>query len=437
MAQTKSVVSVQEARQIAQKSLQFGQPKLALDIANQLLIRDPNDQSLKFLKTSALLRLNKTKDARKTALGVFRTSTDQHSKFLAARLIAQSYHQEKALTRSQLWLRRAANFSPDANAKNNTKQQFSKIRAANPWSFNLNFGASPNSNINNGTKSVGETLGGLGFIFLPSSQPLSGLEYMAQGAAQYRFRVSKRVFGSVGASILAQTYTLSSQAKSLVPTAQGADYSFVSLAGTYSFTIAPNAQKNKHMGPTIISGQFGRTFYGKTALSNFVALSAEKSYYLSPRNRLNFTTTAHQQNRIGNRARNSLTLIGSVGLMHQVSAGNTAGIKLTAFNTDSSSAEIENSGASVDLTYKIKTENKVFDPDFHLGFKNINYQRAFLSSAARRDQNIALEVGFTLKKLSLYGFIPKLTLGITKNLSNSARHKTAAQTARFGFQSEF
>ena len=127
-------------------------------VANQLLKRDPNDVfALILAAESAIAQSNFAKGIKYARMAYFQ-SDRPNDKFGAARLAALANSQMGRDTFALLWLRRARQFSPDAPTAEQVADDYRFLRDRNPWSTSLRFGATPSTNINNGSANETVTL---------------------------------------------------------------------------------------------------------------------------------------------------------------------------------------------------------------------------------------------------------------------------------------
>jgi len=137
----------------ANRALQSGNPGAALLLADALLERDPQDLTALLLKARAARDQSRFRTAIKTARQAWSISRAPEERYASALIMAQALSSSGAKTRAQLWLRRAAQNAPDEALKRLAVRDFRYVRDTNPFSTQLRFSITPNSNINNGSKS--------------------------------------------------------------------------------------------------------------------------------------------------------------------------------------------------------------------------------------------------------------------------------------------
>jgi hypothetical protein len=97
-------------------------------------------------------------------------------KFAAAILVAESHLRDGQHTRAQIWLRRAEPFARGAAQQAALARNYAQVARANPLTFELEFRAGPNSNINNAPKSDSLIFNGIEIAASGASLALSGTE---------------------------------------------------------------------------------------------------------------------------------------------------------------------------------------------------------------------------------------------------------------------
>ncbi len=219
VAQSSVSLTVNQTRELALTLLNDGDAQRAGSLAESLLERDPSDVTALIVASRAASALGFSSESGAFARRAYWASSRGDVSFVAARLAANAYAAERKDSRAQLWLRRAAQYAPDAAADEAIARDFQGLRRRNPWNNSLRFGITPQSNINGGTDEV-IVLGG----FPLSSPPLSGLRYSGTASTTYRADVGERSATFIDAFASFNLFSLSNEAQEIAPDVSGSDF---------------------------------------------------------------------------------------------------------------------------------------------------------------------------------------------------------------------
>lgn len=407
-----SVVTAQSLHQIAQRALEAGRPEIARDAARALLQRDPADTEALMILSRAERDLGQFDAARAAARRAWSGADTEAERYRAALLRAQAEASDGRRTISQYWLRRAAQSAPDKAAKDRAIQDFRYVRARNPLSFQLDFGLSPSSNINNGSSSDTLWLYGIPFALSGAAQALSGLEMRAGANVERTVVETETRLTRIGASFGGRAYRLSGEARDQAPEVTAGDFAFWALEAylTERRRIAQGGEWDWRLTA-------GHNDYGGAALSDYLRFQGGRSWRIDPKRQIRLGASAEQQWRRDD-SRNSATL-GGVDLtyMQRFEAGDL----MLAFNlgqVESDSSQVDHESARIGVEYRLAEPIGGIDWGVSAGLGYNDYDRSPYSTRGRQDTELRLGVSAVINQANYMGFVPELGLDLVHNQSN-------------------
>lgn len=432
-----------QARQYGFDVLKAGHPQVAREVAQVLLRIDPKDPEALILAARTELVLGNPSNALQYGQRAHRAARTPEQSFAAAHAIAQSHYRMGNLTRSQLWLRRAAQVAPTDQTKAGTVRDFRNVRAQNPWSTRVSFSAGPVDNINGGSnaeKSVIYLL--VPFLSpdpLPFEQELTGTARALSGTQRkfslqtsYRFSQSNTHRARVFLDVDHTSYTLSDEAKTIAPTADASDYSLnaVNVGLEYeTVSIWPQA------GLTRFSGSVGTIQRGGDTLYNSFKLGAEQQFTLEQRG-LSYVAV-NRELQMGQNGRED-TGIWSLrsGVAWRTDFGT---LRLSVAGTRSQSNEIsyDYHATAVNASVSLPSVTDWLSLDLGLELEKRVYDQSIFTLGARRDDTRTAFATARFDTLEFYGFVPTLTYYRSKTDSNAAYYNGSQDGWKLDIASSF
>lgn len=417
----------------ANNALELSRPAAALALAEALLQRDPGDFAALLVRSRALRDLGRAQAAQVVARTAWGAAKTGDQKFAAAVIMAQAASSNGQRTVAQAWLRRAAQHARTPAQHALVRRDFTYVRARNPLSFNLSFGAMPSSNINGGANTDTITLFGLPFELSPDAQALSGYQAYFSGALSYRLGENERSETRIGVKAYGRWNRLSAQAQAAAPGASGHDYDYHSVALTFSHErLAGGPGRILSFGLDL-----GRNWYGGTVLSDFVQARAGYETRLARGARLTLDARADMQIDAGtSAARTWLATLGST-LRMPLKNGATLHYGAEAMRSFSTDANRAYGELSADAGYTFA--RPVLGTRLTLGAQIAwrEYPVSYYSSNGRRDLTLAAKADFRLENMSFYGFSPVLTLERSHTSSNVSLYGNDRTSIGLSFRSDF
>lgn len=428
-------------RQLAFTTMQAGFAAQALVYADALLIRDGQDATALIIRSQALRALNRTGEARQAAGAAWAAAQTDPGRYGASMAMAQALSTDGRRTEAQLWLRRAAEFAPNARAYAIARRDFGYVKSRNPWTVQLDATAAPSSNVNNGSQQDQMTLSGLPFwLDIPEeSQALSGFELGLGANATYRFaqpRPDRQTTAHLGVAL--QSVMLSQAARQRAPEAEGADYAYAAIeAGlAHRRALGTGGKTGLSYGATL-----GHNWNGGADLSDFVQVELGLDHKLGDGSNLTLGLAGDHIERIDRPVQSSDRTEVRIGygrtLSKGIGAGDRLALTLRASQTRSESVEVANAAVGFSLGWtKAKPVARVgvaagLDVDAR-SFADSRYV-----TGGRDDLRVTARLSMTFQNIDYMGFSPVLDLRATRNRSNAALFDTQDIGISLGIRSSF
>ena len=413
-------LSLEEARALATELIAHGQPAAARELALGLLQANAEDIDALLLLSRANRALGDTAqalDAGRKAWGLAKTDTER---FVVASVMAQAHSSAEQFTRSQIWLRRAAQAAPSDQMEALAARDYAVLRNANPLTIKLSFSALPSNNINNGTSNNKLT-----FAYLPgalsaiewevpaSNRPLSGLALTGQAELTYRLARTKASQTDLHLDVFAQGYVLSSETKRTAPnvTAKSLAYQQVSLGVSHAW-LSEGAS-----GPFSAELTVTQAVYGGDPYTRDIALSFARQWKLGDTQvfsaAISGNQTTYQSD--GSRA-TGLAVRGA--WQHTLSNADVFGLSLNKSKVISDRPDRGYDAIGAQISYDFGTIGPGLDLALSGSVENRVYIASNLDPAGRTDLRTSLQVNVGLPDLSLYGFAPVATLSANRTDSS-------------------
>ena len=432
-------LSIPQARQLAVNALRNNRPRLALQIADGLLQRDPKDSFAHFIIANAAQQLGEPRDGRRAAARAFRLSTTPQDKFTSAQLAARLSYEEQRLTLAQLWLRRSVNYAQNPQQRRQLAMDFQRLRAENPWNTQLRFSIMPSSNVNGGSDSALSIIDGVPFVGIISrdARALSGTAMVADLSTSYRFTTGAKHSAYLTSRLYSRQISLSADAKDNAPNARNRDFSATTLELGLKYVV----RAGEHGGLSTIRFNFGKNWYGGDPKSTFARLGLEHSYQTSTRTRLTFSGSYERQDYASTWQAPTATFRLQGSMRHQLEKGGAIRFGVIANNTTSTSVNSTSNSVTAYLSYEMGKPIGPAKISFSAGttyydFPSFNFGLISVPGG-RQDTSIFASITFAFNKLDYAGFTPTVTLRAQKNRSNISNLDTTQLSATIGIQSSF
>lgn len=428
-----------------------GRPQLALEVAEALLQRDPQDTAALILKSRALRSMGREGEAADLAATAWANGADPAERFGAAMARAQALSSQGKRSSAQFWLRRAAQVAPSEAARATAVRDFRYVRERNPVRVNLSFGIAPSSNVNGGSQHATSeryvNLDGTSDVgvFSPTARALSGVTARAAITARFRLQESQSSSTWLRLGASHREVRLSAQsrrdladwaamlaAQDPFSTPPRDNYDFSSLEIGLNQTRSLGAV-TMHYGVTS-----GRTRYGGAALSNFQRLELGGETLLAA-NRILFASLGLERSQRHDSARrDSRQLSLGTGVVQQLASGDRLKLGLSARNTQSQSEDIRHRAAGLQLSW-VRAEPLIAGVrlEAEVGLEARRYDPSRIAAGGRQDLRLDAQVSLVLDRFDYMGFAPVVDFQASRFRSNVRLYDGRDAGISVGFRSRF
>lgn len=420
-------------RALAQQLLATGRPSDAGQVLNAVLAQNPDDAAALILGAQAALDQNQPAAAVDLAARGFWNAPDLTSAYVAARLAAQGHAALQQDLRAQLWLRRARQNAPDAANAASVAQDYAFLRNRNPFSFQLEFGASPSNNVNNGSRADTITIGPFVTTLSESAKPLSGIQFQAGATLRYRLTETETSQTTVSLDISTTTFALSQRSKDALQRdfdaaifdkedlpRKGADFAYSET----SVSLTQRRIFRAGLQPTSLTLQAGRSWYGGDPYQVFVGTSATQTFAIGPAEQLR-VDAFYRYNFADQPAADDVSNFGlGVGYSRVMDGGNISSLSLSRRISQSNNAQ--NDFGSWRVGTGLDLGQPVMNVRFGFGaqFEERKYDRSLFTTGIRRDRIVTGQITAMFDDLEYYGFTPVVTLSAGRTYSKAERFDT-------------
>lgn len=436
---TSTRISLGSGGELARQLLIAGQPDGARQIAEALLQADPNDSQAAVILAQAQLRLGNQPEARQAARHAWRTADTQRQKFIAAMTMADILAAEESYTRSQFWVRRAIQTAPGPQSEMVAVEAFRLVRQENPLAIELNFGATPSSNVNSGNSNrtinfafLPGVLGELQFEVPPNERPLSGLELSLQTDLRYRIARTDRSRTSLEFGLYGRGYIMSESARASAPDVTGESLSFAQASVGLLHQWVPEGGEN----PFSASLTYSHAWYGGEAYRYEIDATLGTQFTLSDAQSLSLAGSMRYSHTLASQSdvmTYSLRGRWSYALDNDDILGVTGQFAKATSDVD-------------DLAYDAVTLGLNYDfgdilPGIDLAASWTEQYRVYEGSrfdpAGREDRISTLGLNLGLQDIEFYGFEPVVSLQGRTTDSSVARFDTEGAQIGINLRSSF
>ncbi|MGD9917374.1 MAG: surface lipoprotein assembly modifier [Paenirhodobacter sp.] len=417
---------------IAMIALANGHPDIARKAALSLIARNPEDFGAQILLSHAARDLGDYAEAAAAARKALSLARNDGQKTQASFAMAQARSSAGNRTAAQFWLRRAAQTAPTPQIRAQAIRDFRYVRMRNPWTVNLDFGASPSSNVNGGTGADTIWIYGLPFTLSGDSQALSGLEEHASLSVERTVIENERHVARLGFNLAGRTYTLSDAAKRKAPGAQGSDYAFwaseIYLAQRWHATRGRDEWDLRLLA--------GHNDYSGAPLSNYLGFDAGRSFTFGADRALHLGTTVQRQWRLDNDVNSSVLRMADLDWRQRLGPG-VFSFGLFGGQAASDARTVASIRKGVSLGYDLAKPVFGAALSFDLGYERRDFGLMPFDSENRTDHRVTLGATAFLRDHDYLGFAPELGLTYTRNRSNSVLYDSRDMSFSMRLRSAF
>jgi len=228
-------------------------------------------------------------------------------------------------------------------------------------------------------------------------------------------------------------YSLSSEAKTAVPTAKASDYAFTELE-IFGGAVLPDSSGRAQ---NTVDLTLCYNWYGHDPLAQYARLDLGRDWALSGARVAGLGLSYEDQTRHDITARSSETLRFSGYWRTPVADKGTLTLGAWVANTTSESSAIAHDAFVASLNYAPETEIIGTRGQFSLAVVGREYDRARYGPSPRSDRKFVAGAEFTLYKLQYMNFAPTIGLNYARTESNVSLFESREFGLSLGFRSTF
>lgn len=432
------VLTASELRAEANAALNAGLPDVAAAYATSLLTRDAQDFDALLILSRAARTIGQDATALDASARAWDGADTPEQRFAAAMVRAQALSSAGRRTQAQLWLRQASEIAPSDRLRDVAVRDYRYVRARNPWSTQLSFSVSPNSNINNGSRSDTGTyeipvFGKIDAELSGAAVALSGIEIALGINTRYRLALSETGQTDLLFGLSHKTYSLSDDARDKAPDVQGSDFAFTSA----QLSLMRRGFTGSKDRPFQLSGSAGRTWYAGEPYMQFLSLAATQSWVLSPKTNLSLSLGRGWQDSLSTRTSDADNWDLGGAITRQLTNGNRLNLNLRLRDNESISANLDY--RSVQLDTRLTLAQPIFGAQIEMGLTlgQKNHDRSPVAGQSRKDVETSARLIAVLPQYDYYGFVPTVTLNARQVQSDFGQYDTDEFGLQLGIRSAF
>ena len=427
------LLEIGEARALAIRALETGQPAAAAVIARALLAHDPNDFEAYLILAAAETRQGAGDEGAQAARKALALARTPEQKYHAARQLASGLAQGEHWTRAQFWLRSAAQHAETPDQIAVVARDYAFVRGKNPLSFTVSASVGPNPNITNASSADVIWLT-TPFGTLPMIPTVySGVTAQAAAAVTFRLPGEGETRTDIGLSANARVSHLDAASLALLgPGDSERDFDLFQVSATL-----------RHLTPLADSSvlefgaNLGRSWYGWAPYSTFASAGVEWRKPLATGDDLALFAHASAQYFV-DPARDAV-YSGDIGARwsHEFTGGNTLAVTLAGLGTLSNDASAEFLGARLGLSYTLGKPVLGTELSFEAAAAYRDYAFSPWDPAGRQDWALSAGLKAAFPDAAVMGFVPVIEAGVTRGLSNIPAFSTQSYQIGLGLRSQF
>lgn len=431
-AHAQTEVDIATAKRLAVVLIAKGQPRAAHEVLSALLQRNSKDPEILISMSRAERQMGAFSQAAASGRAAFRYATNPTLKYIAARVTAEALASNNQHTMAQIWLRRAGQNAPDAQAKTSIQRDYSYVRSRNPWSFNFDGSIAPTDNANDAPTSDEIVIGGL--IFLdPTARPIPGLELNFSAMASYRLPATETRQTQFSLAYDARRVQLGSEAATIDPDLKDSDFAFDRV----TFGWAGKFRRTQGTGVFDLSSNLFLDWNGGARSQNGQAIAAGYTFPVADQQWLRFGGSLENLDRVDNPLRSSTTLRLSAGWNARLQNRDAVGVRLTLSETESASLAVAHHSSRLRAYYTLADPVMSAKISFAADLRGTLFDEPLYSAERRKDTAVAISASATFSDWGRLGFAPVVELRNERVRSNVARFDTRSTQLSLSIRSTY
>ena len=431
-----------DLQSIAENALVTGDPEETVRVATVMLDQQPNSFAALYLLALGQAELGELQNATANGARAYNAAMTDAARFDAARFVAGTHFRAGQYTRSQIWLRRAANHTSQDADLAFIAEAYDRSAQLNPLSLYVSAFVAPSDNINNGSEDGILRLEGIGLTFvLPEDRrSLSGVAFSASTELRYRISETPDQSTYFVSSLSGETYALSQDAKDLLASSPNPDVRAVDGSDFSTVTAAVGITRQQNnispFGPVQLRLDLGTYWEGGERLVNFVDLSAAQVFAIDNVSAFRLTLKNRNQTALTPTLLDTTTtdVIGAYDrfLANDDQLQITLSGRYADAGPESSFEEYQ-----IGLAYTVDQPflGVELATSLQLGYRT--YPEFSTTLDGRDDQFVTAVASGTFQDVSYFGFSPRVSLSATRTESTAEEFTSSALQLLIGVDSNF
>lgn len=438
-AQTSIDLSIDQAGNVATQALLAGDPGTALNIAEAVLARVPDDRVSLLVVAGAATQLGDPTKGRRAGARAWALAETDIQKYEAARLTALAAAGEERFTLSTLWLRRALTVAPNENERARTLQDARLVSQRNPWSTQLSFSLVPSNNINGGAEDASSTAPGNPTGTLSEDAlALRGWRASLGFGTQYRLQENPQSRTTVGLQYQVARVRIT-DSTSIPEEAFATDYYDLSLRhdralenGTLTVRASRGLFEYRDLDLGTLSTEYDKYDIRRLAVDRRVPIGERTLLSLSASREW----LSYQSPGIGEVQRTIL----SSGLTYQLETGDRISGTLSVVDSEGDSVNFTSQDQTISGTYSWSEPLGAISLSVGGGFKWSDfpdYRLLSVVTGGRQDETVFANANIGFPNIEYAGFTPGLRIDASRTNSNVSRFDRTTFSAGLTINSSF
>jgi len=432
-------ITLQEARYLAHRSLQGGDPVTARALALGLLQANPQDADALAVLAASEIALRRPAQARRAAADAFRHAPDRPLRYHSARLAASAASAQGRQLAAKYWLRRASDQAATRQEQATIAREFRVVDGRDRWERSFSFSLAPSSNLNNGSDSDLLEVDGVpitGFLS-GDAQALSGLRATASARLAYRFTPRERSATKLQFQYYGTFNFLSSEARALAPAAQGSDFNFTLAEAAIIHQFLPEGMR----GPFDVKLSVSQQWYGGDPLLHGYGLAVGKTMPLGERSSLRAGLSYDREFADDPAATDAQRTTLDLSWRGAVGRGGALSLSGRLTNYDAERRSNAWRGGSISARYAPGWQLGPAQVSFGLGYEYRDYPEhvagIVVVPGGRQDHGFTAGLDLVLPDLQVMGFAPVMSFQAKKTNSNVSRYEATDLSVGLSVRSAF
>jgi hypothetical protein len=433
-------LTVDQSRDVARQALFADDPRLAMQIAEAILSRHPDDHRSLLIVAAAAPRLGDPKRGREAGTRAWALSTTDLQKYEAARLTALAAANEERYTLSTFWLRRALTVAPNDAERTRTRNDARGVASLNPWSTTLTFSLIPSSNVNGGAEDADIVVAGndTNWTISADGLALAGWRATLGKGTQYRFHQNAKSRSLIGIDYQGSRVWLTEDTN-------------VTNESLRTDTLQASLRHERALENGTIGFSLSHTFFQyrqfdlatqESDLQDYqtTRLIVDRRLILSDETLLSFSAS-QERTEYGNADIGQVDRqTASGGVSFKLESGDRVGASLSLSRAEGDNANYTSNDQSISASYNWAEPIGPVTLSLGGGFRWSDYPVYRLITTipgGRQDKTVFANLSVGFPNVSYAGFTPGLRIDALRAESNVSRFNRSSVSAGFTMSSSF